>query len=276
MSGGAAAVLAVVGGAASACLAQTAQVWTDAAHTNPVVMNFSLSWREYNPVTLQPVPHSNGVLDPGEGAGITLAVSTTPLSSGTDPGTQVFWNPAVVGGHGSGTLWGVCGLFFDVVGVDTSGSAGANGSWWLISAGVTTWGVPGRWAVGDQSTMGTPVNSGSQVANIQAGQFGANLLQLGTNDPVPLIWRGLWTPASYSPRMVTFSVANNSAGVPDASVLLADSTFPQNTIPLAAFTGVNFGSVGIPVGIPAPSGLAIVALGGALGTRRRRRLGDQS
>jgi hypothetical protein len=266
----AAAVLAVVGGAAGACLAQTAQVWTDAAHTNPVVMHFSLSFAEYSSTTMLPVALSNGVIDPGEAAFIKLTVSTTPVPtfSGTNPSTNVFWNPAVVGGTGSGHLWGVGGMFVDLVG--DNGAASAAGTWAAPGGqGSNLRGTIGAWAVGDSTTFGTSAQNGARMANIQAGQFGGNLLSLATTDPVTNIWRGLWTPASFGFGGVTFRVASNSAGVADGSVLLADSTFPGNTIPLGANTGVDFGSINIPM-IPGPSGAALMGMGSLVAARRRR------
>lgn len=263
-------VLAVVGGTMASAGAQTAQVWTDAAHTNPFVMHFSLTFSEFNATTMLPVSQSNGVIDPGELAYIRLAISTVPVPtfSGTDPTTAAYWNPAVVGGHGSGWLWGIGSMFVDVVG--DGGASSAQGTWAATGGQNYLRGVLGSWAVGDTTTMGTPAQGGTRMANIQAGQFGGNLLALSTVNPVTNIWRGMWTPSSLTPRNVTFAVADNSAGYPDASAILADSTFPANTYPLAANIGVNFGSVTIPIGIPAPTSALLVGMGGLLAARRRR------
>jgi hypothetical protein len=264
-------VLMVVGGASAAALGQTAQVFTDPGLTTPMVMNFSLTFAEYNSATLQPVTQSNGSIDPGEAAYTKLTISTTPLPtfSGTNPATAAYWNPAVVGGSGHGWLWGIGGMFVDVVG--DGGASSAQGTWALTDTlGSPLRGVIGAWAVGDTTTMGTPTQGGARMSNIQAGQFNSNLLNLSTHDPVVNIWRGLWTPSSLDGRNVVFTVANNSAGVPDASVMLADSTFPQNTIPLGAFTGVNFGSVSIPIGVPAPGAWVLLGFAGAAAGPRRR------
>jgi hypothetical protein len=265
-------VLTVIGGLASASLAQTAQVWSDAAHTNPVVMHFSLTAAEYNAATMLPVPISDGIIEPGEGAFLRLSVSTTPAPtfSGTNPGTHAYWDPALVGGGaGSGWLWGIAGMFVDVVG--DNGNSSAAGTWAPVGGtGNNFRGTIGAWALGDSSTMGTPTQNGARMANIQAGQFGANLLALSTADPVANIWRGLWVPTSFQARDVTFAVSNNSAGVADGAVLLADSTFPNNTIPLGANTGVSFGSAVVHFDIPAPATVVLFGLG-AGGLMRRRR-----
>lgn len=265
-------VLAVVGGIAGVARAQTAQVWADAGHTVPYVMNFSLTFREYNAATRLPVTQSNGVIDPSEAAAITITISTTPAPTfnGTNPTTQAFWDPAVVGGHGSGWLWGIGSMFVDLVGDSNVGVAGANGQWQLSGGEVNSFGVLPAWRVGDASTFGTPLDGGSRLANIEAGQLGGDLFNLFTRDPVTNIWRGLWIPANYASRTVTFGIANNSAGVADASVLLADSTFPGNTIPLGANVGVSFGSISIPVGVPAPGAVGALLGAGVFAARRRR------
>lgn len=267
------AVMTVVGSVASASIAQTAQVWSDAARTNPVVMHFSLTVAEYNATTMLPVPVSDGIIEPGEGAFLRLTVSTTPAPtfSGTNPGTHAYWDPAVVGGAGSGWLWGIAGMFVDIVG--DNGNSSAAGTWAPVGgSGNNLRGTIGAWALGDGSTMGTPTLNGARMANIQAGQFGANLLALSTADPVVNIWRGLWVPASFQARDVTFAVSNNSAGVADAAVLLADSTFPNSTIPLGANTGVTFGSAVVHFDIPAPSTVVLFGLGAAGAMRRSRGL----
>jgi hypothetical protein len=263
-------VLAVVGGTMASARAQTAQVWTDAAHTTPVVMSFSLTFSEFNAATMLPVSQSNGVIDPGELANIRLAISTVPIPtfSGTNPTTAAYWNPAVVGGHGSGWLWGIGSMFIDVVG--DGGASSAQGTWASTGGQNNLRGVLGSWAVGDTTTMGTPAQGGTRMANIQAGQFGGNLLNLSRVNPVTNIWRGMWTPSSFAPRNVTFAVADNSAGYPDASAILADSTFPASTYPLAANVGVNFGSVSIPIGIPGPSSPLLLGSASFLAIRRRR------
>jgi MYXO-CTERM domain-containing protein len=288
----AALVLAAVGGLASMAHGQ-AQVFVNGA---PVTMNYTFTVGRMN--VSDPNPNNWTVLEqnmntavplaPGQGAYLRLSMQMTPgfTGSATAPTTVATWSPSIVGGLGSGWLWGIGGMFIDLVGTpDAAHSTGAQGSW--STTGGTGQGPTGTyrgvlssaaqggiWSVGDSTTFGTPVNNGARLANIQAGQFGGNVLSLNTTDPVVNIWRGVWIPSTYAGQTVNFAPANNSAGVGASSAVMAngDLITANDTIPLGANTNNNFGNgVSIPVSsVPGPSSLALLGLGGLVAARRRR------
>lgn len=273
----AALVLAAVGGLASMAHGQ-AQVFVQGA---PVTMTYQFTVGRMN--VTDPNPNNWTVLEtnmnmanplqPGQGAYIRLSLTMSPIPqfAGTAPQTVATWNPAIVGGMGSGWLWGIGGMFIDLVGTPDGAHSGGGAGTWNTTGGTgsTGRGVNSSWAVGDTSTFGTSSNGGARLANIQAGQLGGNILNLSHTDPISNIFRGVWIPSSYAGQTVTWNAGNNSAGVNVSSALMMDGS--GNTIPLGAQTNNDFsGSISIPVAVPGPSSLALLGLGGLVAARRRR------
>ena len=127
--------------------------------------------------------------------------------------------------------------------------------------------MPGghNWSLGG---TGDPQPNGN-IINIGAGQF---VLPGGTavsTNPIDNIWRGTWTPSSYTVRTLTFQVAGAVAsGGQHSSLLIKYGTDPQgNDQYVGKFVPGMFGSCSVP--IPAPGTLAL--FGGALLVYRRPR-----
>ena len=223
--------------------------------TQSSTVSYSLTWQESDPNGL-PAGNGNGTLDPGEHALLRLTVS---FSNQFTVGTYTPFPP----GPGSGTIRGFGMGFIDLNGtngtagnwdVDPNNGHGIDGAWDLV--GPTAYG------------LGGPVagHSGGNLINIQAGQFAQFIV---TTNPIPDIWRGLWTPDSFHNRIVTFTTAagSSSGGAQFASVVLfrlASSGFPNM---IAAYCPSDFGSVHIPIA-PAPSPALLLA---PLLFRRRKR-----
>jgi hypothetical protein len=229
--------------AALAALALVASSASAQPFTPDSTVHFSLTWEEFN-------GNGNGDLQEGESALIRLSVAFSDQNS-----IGSFSPP--VGTFSSGTIRGFSAGFVDLLGTGSSGNA--NGSWNLDNAVLPEWdllGPPG---------YGTPTGGGSNLTNIQFGQFPPGANSINTTNPIHSIWQGIWTPASYTTRTVTFSLAAAipSAGHP-ASVLFR---IGSNGI-ASVFTPFELASVRIPVSVPAPSGLALLAL--AACARRRR------
>ena len=224
-------------------------------------VTYSLTWE--NSVT-----HDHTALSTGQSAIFHLIATMAPES-----GTAGTWGTVVSPG-GSGTYRGIQALFTDIV-----GGANTAGTWNVAQAQGYGIDPDGLWDVTGGQGNGISTLSGARLTNIQAGQFPASQNAVNTANPatgtntVPAevgYWNGVWTPASYAARTVTWTVANGSAnpGTQSNALIVRDPT-ANSTVFVG--TGVdNFGtaqSVGI---IPGPSSLALLGLGGLIAARRRR------
>jgi hypothetical protein len=202
--------------------------------------------------------NGNGVIEPGESIYFALDVSFTNQN-----GIANFSPP--VGTFGSGTVRGLGSGFVDLHGMATSGDA--RGTWDVDqSAG---YGINPDWDVcGGDSCNGSSANGGADLVNVLFAQFNPTPASIMTTNPIITIWSGLWTPASYDPRAVTFRPAGAAAGGTSiASVALRLSETAAYSV-FVVPGNLLYGSATIPI-VPAPSSLA--AVGGVLFVRRHRR-----
>jgi hypothetical protein len=227
-------LLAVVGLAARA----PAQV------TQGSTVTFSLAWSDINGTP-------NHILERGESVLLQLSVSFT------NQNTVASFTPPV-GGFSSGTIRALGAGF-----VDLRGAAAASGTWDVNQS--HGYGVIPEWDLVGPGGQGTAQNGGATLADIQFGQFPVGF-PFNTTNPIPNIWSGLWTPESYAPRAVSFTLGPGThSGGFASSVLLRAGT----TTAVAAFCPATLGSALIPI-VPAPASLAALAIAAALAVRRRR------
>jgi hypothetical protein len=203
-------------------------------------------------LSFQDTGNHDGIVQPGESALITMNVSFTGQNT-----VGSFAPP--VGTFSSGTIRGLGAGFVDLTGTANNGG-NANGNWDVTDAIDPTWDLIGS------AAWGTPASAGSNLQNVQFGQFPTGPNAINTTNPINAVWHGTWTPASFTSRTVTFTVGDGAAsGGFGASVL-----FRTGSSSLAsAFALESYGNVTIPVA-PAPASLALLGLGGLVAGRRRR------
>jgi len=221
-----------------------------AASANAQTIGYTWTWSEVNAGTSTPVAVSNGQIDPGEGARLSLTATITP-GIGSPATYQAPPAP------GSGTIAGLGSVFFDLFGTN------ANGGTWSVNRRATGWALGG---------IGDPQANGDLTAG-SAGQFVLpGFIALSTN-PVVGIWAMTWTPADYSARTASFqSAAAAAGGANHSSILIQYGEDPNTGDPLyvGRFVNGNFGGSGnIPI-VPSPASLALLGLGGLAAARRRR------
>ncbi|MBL9032902.1 MAG: hypothetical protein JNM80_14495 [Phycisphaerae bacterium] len=213
-------------------------------------VTYSFSFTEVDAFTNVAIANPNGLIDIGEGARLTLNVSFTPAVGSTT--TYPAPPPP-----GTGTVAGLGSIFFDLYGANN-----ASGTWSFMQQG-------GGWALGG---AGTPNASGSAVSAIQAGQFIAPGQGPNPANPVNTIWSGVWVPAVYSARTVTFSSysASASGGLHSSILVRFGVDGSGNPLYVGKWVGASWGRVNVPIAVPAP-GVGLVACGLALAVGRRRR-----
>lgn len=238
------ALTAVVGLAAAA----NGQATTSSTAT------YAFTWNE------APGGNSNNVLDPGESAIIHLTVS---FSNQNTIGTYAPFPP----GPGSGTIRGFGSGFIDLNGSATNGG-NANGAWEVDPFAAIPYGPDLAWDLVGPPGWGTPASSGSNLINVQFGQFPVTPAQINATNPVVNIWTGHWTPASFAvARVVTFQSA---AALPSGGIA-SSILFKTSAGVVGASAPSVLGNVQIPLSaVPAPASLALLGLGGLIVGRRRR------
>jgi hypothetical protein len=240
-AGGTPGSIAALAGAASLlalCGAAAGQV------TQNTRVTFALDWSDVGGTP-------NQILELGESALLRVSVSFT------NQNTVGSFSPPV-GTFSSGTI-----RFFGSGFIDLNGAGGAAGSWDVDPA--HGYGPDPSWDVAGPPGYGTPGAGGASLRDIQFGQFvtqGHNLA-----NPVVGIWSGLWTPASYLPREVVFSIAEGSSSGGFAAAVIF--RLASNLGGMIQCPAEFFGTAQISI-IPAPPALAVIA-GAVLGARRRRR-----
>ncbi len=236
--------------------------------TPGITASLSLGWME-DPAF---VHNDDGDLDVGEHALIIMTLSFTGQNS------VVSFTPSV-GSFNTGTIVGLGSAYLDIrstsgdatglynggMTVPTSSSVGPNNN----SAGTSGYGVRNGWRLGGNAADGTPVSNGFQ--NIAMGSLPDDPGLVNTTNPIMGAERLGWAPNSYTPRTQTFSVfpaagtGNNVVGLYlglDGGTTVAEAYLLTGSI--------TFGSVDIPIKIPAPGGAAALGLAGLGAVRRRR------
>jgi hypothetical protein len=198
--------------------------------------------------TNSPVPSPNGVVEPGEGLRFELSISFDP-----PVGSLVNWSGPPE--PGSGTIAALSAIAFSL----EPSAAPAQGAWTHLSQIAGWLGTPG---------VSTPHGA---VSGIFIGQLASGALNQG--NPIENIWAGVWTPASYEPRIVEW-YRFQTGPLPNVhgAILAQYGTDPTTGQPLYtalhAFTPFYFLPVAI---VPSPASGSLVALvfAGALLRRRR-------
>jgi hypothetical protein len=231
------------GFAASALLAIAGAAFGQS--TTAARLSYSLTWQDTG--------NHNGVLEVGESAVLRLSVTMTPVVNTVIPFTGGVGGP-------TGTLRGVASGFIDVV-----GTGGTQGAFNLDEA--AGYGTDLIWSGTVDPHSGTP--NGTGIMDIQFGQVATGSSTVMTTNPVVNVWSTAWTPASYAARTVTFGTAVGSASGGIASAVII-KWGPLNGNIQAASCLSDFGTLNIPI-VPAPGGLALLGIAGALTCARPRR-----
>jgi hypothetical protein len=242
-------VLAVTAGLAAGAPARAQ------AFTSDSKITMTMSWREATS-TGGTIPNPDGVLEPGESA-LVLIDSV----SFTNQGGIAHVSPPI----GTFTSGVISGFGFGYVDID--GSGGTQGAFnnsipLANTAGTSGFGIRGAWRLSGNGTV-----TGTGIADLQFGQFPA---MIGNSEnPILNMFRMLWTPASYSPRQVAFSIgpSGHLPGV-TASVLIDFEGVTTADIAVVG-SNLNLGNVSIPI-VPAAPTLALAALSLLIGSWPRR------
>jgi hypothetical protein len=174
---------------AGVCASAAAQTFS---FTSDSTMTISMAWREATS-TGGTIPNPDGVLEPGESALIQIS----NVSFSNQGGLAHFAPP--IGTFSSGT---VLGLSFGYLDLDGSGDTQGvfNNSIPLAnSAGTSGFGVRAAWRLNGNGTV-----TGTGISALQFGQFPVETIS--TANPIPNMFRLLWTPADYSTRSVRFDL----------------------------------------------------------------------
>ncbi|MFN0133390.1 MAG: hypothetical protein ACKVW3_12795 [Phycisphaerales bacterium] len=224
-------------------------------------ITYTLTWSEVLAGSNVPVAMANGMIEPGEGVRIAIRATITP-----GIGATATYTPPPP--PGVGTIAGLGSIFVDLFGTNVNGGAWSNVT---RNAAEGPGGVPGggNWALG---SPGVPEPNGDMFV-IQAGQFVLPGSTANSSNSVANVWRGTWTPSSYSPRMASFQSVAAGRGH-NHSVILIQYGIDANGNPqyVAKFVGGTFGNTGpIPI-VPGPG--VVVLLAAVVGKRalaRQRR-----
>lgn len=235
---------------------------TTAAASAQELIRVTYSWVEVQAGTVTPVAAPNSIVDPGEGARISL--HREALINGTNAvgQTTIYTTPPP---PGFGTVRGLAGFIYNLRG--DNGASTAAGAW-------------GPRSVAGGGFTGNVLLDGALLDSFGGGQFVAPGGSAISTNPVNNSFRGVWTPASYTPREVRFKAEPGTAapaGQHNGILLAYSIEQPNPNDPTTwydnlytKFIGSDFGSgVDIPIA-PAPSTALILALA-ALPTPRARR-----
>lgn len=220
----------------------------------PVGLNYALTWQEADPTSGLPIADPNGLLEPGEAALIRLTIGLThPVL------TPVTWDPAIVGGTGSGIIRGILEFSLNLV-----GTGGARGNWDHLHVD----------PIMDLFTgSGTSSSGGAVLANIGGGQLPTSQSVNPTN-PWLNVWTGVWSPESFLSRTVTFqSTLPTDLTIPlftawPTGAVVRDAV--QTSTVLVGALDSHYNSLQIPI-VPAPGAAGALLIAGGLCTRGRRR-----
>ena len=230
----------------------------------PVTITYHLTFTEVSALApYAPVASPNGLIEPGEGARFEINASMSP-----PPGTAITYSPTYVSSAGSGYVGGFWAGDLNLIG--EGGTAAAAGTWVVNqntspSANPDRLGVLPPFAAGFPTASGNVNANGSGMTDIQPAQFGPDSHLLNSASPTEPMWRGLWIPASHTPRTATFELSLGSLGLASLFFAVDDAV----TLPIAlAATSIYPVPLQVQI-VPAPGAAVLLLL---VGMRRRRGL----
>ncbi len=235
------------------CAAAAAQSFTTDSS-----IDFTLTWREATS-SGGTSPGSNGILDPGEFALITLTTSFT-----NENGTAGFSPP--IGTFTSGTIRGFGTAFLDINGNgnDSRGAFNIDNPP-ANAAGTAGFGVRSVWRLVGNGTV-NPASNG--IINLQFGQFVASPALARTENPITNVYRFLWVPNSFAVPFAVFTPAGASIAGNQAGAVYLDFDGAVGASVYVDPSNITYHGVSIPIDIPSPATLALLGLAAAM--RRRR------
>jgi hypothetical protein len=232
---------------ATIALAAIAGLAAPAMAQETVVVSYS--WSEVIAGTLTPVSSPNSILEPGEGARIGINVYQTINGTNAVGETTTYTPPPP---PGVGTNAGTGAMLYSLHG--TGGDA--TGSWF------------GR-AVNPSFayliSTGTILDSGATIDNFGGNQFVAPGGTANSSNPLVDGFRGVWSPASYTPRTINFKASDgHGASNPYTGILViynwTELEQPPWVYPdfLTKYVDASYGDgVNIPIA-PAPATLTLL------------------
>jgi hypothetical protein len=247
---------------ATITLAAAAGLATCARAQEVIVVSYT--WSEVIAGTLTPVSSPNSILEPGEGA--RFGIDLFAMRNGTDAiGQTTTYTPPPP--PGTGTIRGIGAFDYNFRGrySDATGDWSNRAISPILSAGAFT---------GWVNQGGAIVESLSGEQFVPAGQTA------DATNPIADAWRGVWAPASFSPRTVNFVAEpyGNQNGLYNSVLVqyataLADPNDPTSgyALYLNKYIPPNFGNgIDIPIA-PTPTTAWAAACSLAAAGRRRRR-----
>ena len=228
------------------------------------LIKVTYSWVEVTAGTTTAVANPNSVVDPGEGARISISIQA--LINGTSAiGQTTTYTPPPP--PGNGTVRGIASMIynFDGTGSDATGTWGPRSINGVLSAGAFT---------------GNSLNGGATLDSFGGGQFVAPGGSANSTNPIANAFRGVWTPTSYVGRTVNWKCSPGTAaptGQQNGMMLAYGVQQPDPSDPTTWFddlytkyVGSDFqNGINIPIA-PAPSSVALLGLGALVAGRRRR------
>ncbi len=194
--------------------------------------NFALRWSEVNAATHNPVPNSNGILDLGEAARISISVEFSPIGTTFGSGALVV---AGFAGTGFGLGASIVGAWSDL----------------QIPAGF----------------LAEPLTE-LPFGSVWQPHPPPGISPIATN-PIPTLWSAVWMPPTYQPRTAAFGLNTLWDNTP--RLFMRNGTDPQgNPTYSESDCEWDWGSnIGVPI-VPAPPTAAMLGLAVAVAARRRR------
>jgi hypothetical protein len=232
------------------------------------LIRVTYSWQEVAGLTTTPVTNPNSILDPGEGARISLQLDALINGSNAVGQTTTYTPPPP---PGAGTVRGLASFLYNLRG--DGGAATAAGSWGNRTVRILS-------GIGEPYA-GTVLLNGALVDSFGGGQFVAPGGTANSLNPVADAFRGVWKPTDYSPRSVNWLAEPGTAtpaGQHNGILVSYGITRPDPNDPttwydnyLNKYISSDFGNgISIPIA-PAPSSASILAGFAAASLGRRRR-----
>ncbi len=180
-----------------AALALVTLAGCPAAALSQSFMRVEYSWTEVDGNTTVPVASPNSILNPGEGARISIRLTAVINGVSAVGQTMTFPAPPV---PGFGTVRGIGAMVYNLRG--DGGAATATGTWGprSISSILST-----------GANIGTVQLGGAMIDSFGGGQFIAPGGTANSTNPIINAFRGVWVPTSYAFRTVNFKAEPGTA-----------------------------------------------------------------